>query len=72
MDIQSSKIELAKLVLSLENPTLIAKIKELLTKETGDFWQGLSESEKQEISFGITQLDEGSRISIDDFLSKVL
>lgn len=71
MDIQNSKIELAKLVLNIESPALIVKIKDLLTKESGDFWLTLSESEKQEINFGINQLNKGLRISIDDFLRKV-
>ena len=71
MDIQNSKIELAKLVLNIESPALIDKIKNLLTKESGDFWLTLSEYEKQEINFGINQLNKGLRISIDDFLRKV-
>lgn len=71
MNIQASKIELAKLILSIENPTLISKIKDLVTRETSDFWSTLTESEKEEINFGITQLDKGYRISVDEFLSKV-
>lgn len=71
MDIQSSKIELAKLILNIENPNLISKIKDLVTKETSDFWMTLTESEKAEINFGIEQLNKGFRISLDDFLSKV-
>jgi hypothetical protein len=71
MDIQSTKIELAKLILSIDNPSLIAKIKELLTTESSDFWHTLSETEKQEIIFGIDQLDKGQRISFEEFLSKV-
>ncbi len=71
MDIQTAKIELAKLILSIDSPSLIAKIKELLTKESSDFWHTLSESEKQEIMFGIDQLDNGQRISFEEFLSKV-
>ena len=38
MDIQSTKIELAKLILDIENPALIQKIKDLLLKEPSDFW----------------------------------
>ena len=71
MDIQSSKIELAKLILNIESPDLIIKIKKLLTKETGDFWFTLSDSEKEEIKFGINQLDKGLRVSVDEFLSKI-
>ena len=71
MDIQSSKIELAKLILNIESPDLINKIKNLLTKETGGFWLTLSDSEKEEIKFGINQLDKGLRVSVDEFLSKI-
>lgn len=70
MDIQTSKIELTKLILNIENPTLINKIKDLLTKETGDFWFSLSKTEKEEINFGINQLDKGLKVSVDDFIKK--
>lgn len=71
MDIQSSKIELAKLILNIESPALLDKIKGLLTKETSDFWLTLSDSEKEEIQFGIEQLDKGQRTSVEDFLKRV-
>lgn len=71
MDIQTSKIELAKLILNIENPKLIIKIKDMVTNETSDFWLTLSDSEKKEINFGIEQLDNGFRISVNDFLSNV-
>ena len=34
MDLQTAKIELTKLILSIENPTIIEKIKDLLINET--------------------------------------
>jgi hypothetical protein len=71
MDIQSLKIELTKLILDIDNPALIEKIKDLLLKETGDFWSTLSEDQKEELKFGIHQLNEGKRISFDEFLKKV-
>ena len=71
MDIQSSKIELAKLILYIESPALLDKIKGLLTKETSDFWLTLSNSEREEIRFGIDQLDKGQRTSVEEFLKKV-
>ena len=71
MDLQTSKIELAKLILNIESPNLISKIKDLITKESSDFWLSLTDSEKEEIIFGIDQLDKGQRISLDDYLNKV-
>lgn len=71
LDIQSSKIELANLILNIESPALLDKNKGLLTKQTSDFWLTLSDSEKEEIQFGIKQLDNGQRISMEDFMKKV-
>ena len=71
MDIQTTKIELAKLILNIDSPKLISKIKDLVTKETSDFWYKLTESEKEEIRFGINQLDKGQKISFNEYLSKV-
>lgn len=71
MDIQTSKIELAKLILNIENPDLIYKIKKLVINETSDFWLDLSDSEKEEIRFGLNQLNKGMRISVDEFMRKV-
>lgn len=71
MDIQASKIELAKIILSIENPELINKIKNIIVDDTEDFWLRLTSTEKDEIEFGLSQLDKGLRISADDFLSSI-
>lgn len=72
MDIQTSKIELAKIILNIENPDLIEKIKRLILNEPEDFWPSLSNTEKEEIEFGIEQLDKGHRISFDEFIEGAL
>ena len=71
MDIQTSKIELAKLILSIDNQTVLDKIIDILKSEEGDFWNDLSDEAKEEIHIGIKQLDAGNRISINDFLKRV-
>ena len=71
MDIQAMKIELAKLILDIENPSLIQKIKDLLIKESSDFWAELSDEEKAEIKLGIEQLNAGKRTSFEDFMKRV-
>jgi hypothetical protein len=71
MDIQSSKLELVKLIVNLENQQIIEKLINTIKQERGDFWDELSEAEKDEIRLGMKQLDEGQRISLDDFLKKV-
>ena len=49
IDIQSSKIELAKLILNLENPEILEKIKNLLQNHTKEELIPLSDNEKKEI-----------------------
>jgi hypothetical protein len=71
MDIQSSKIELAKLILNIENPSIIQKIKNLLKSESIDFAETLTEYEKEEIEMAIQLLDQGHKTSFDDFLKRV-
>lgn len=67
MDIQASKIELAKMILDLEDSKLIEKLRKLVIKEKKDFYEEFTEDQKLEIQYGIEQLDRGERISWEDF-----
>jgi hypothetical protein len=71
MDLQTSKLELVKLIVNIENQNLIDKLIRVLKSEQEDFWLELTELEKQEIDLGIKQLNSGKRISLDDFMKKV-
>lgn len=71
MDIQASKIELAKMILDLEDSKLIEKVRKLITKEKRDFYDELSEDQKLEVQFGIDQLDNSERVSWEDVLKKI-
>lgn len=71
MDTQATKIELAKLILDLEDPKLIKKIHKLLMDENSSFRKSLTDFEKEEIRLGLEQLNRGERISVEDFLNKV-
>mgnify|MGYP001040828611 CR=1 FL=1 len=71
MDFQTSKIELAKLILDLENPKLITRIMKLLKSESKDFWNDLSDQQKNEIEIAISELDRGEGISWDEFRKQV-
>ena len=67
MDFQTSKIELAKMILDLEDSKLIEKLRKLVIKEKKDFYDDFTEDQKLEIQYGIEQLDRGERISWEDF-----
>ena len=70
MNIQLTKIELARMILDLENESVINKVWALLKKETPDFWAQLSKDQQAEIELGIKQLDRGERIDFDEFLKR--
>lgn len=71
MNLQTTKLELIKLILSIENPKLIEKVANYLYIESSDFWNELTEEQKVEIKLGMKQIDEGTNYSWDDFVKKV-
>lgn len=71
MDLQTSKLELVKMIVNIDNQNIINKLLMVLKSEEEDFWLELSDQDRQEIELGINQLDSGQRISLDDFLMKV-
>ena len=71
MSIQTSKIELVKMILSIENAEFISRISDFIKEESVDFWNELSSKERQEIQKGIEQLDNGQRIDFNDFLKQI-
>lgn len=71
MDIQLSKIELAKLILSTENPEIIQKLISFLNGESDLKKVSLANYERKEIALSIEMIDKGKMISFDDFLRKV-
>lgn len=71
MNSQTSKIELVKMILNIENDKFIEKITEFIQKEKIDFWNELSLSEQKEIEKGIKELNKGKRVEFNDFLKKI-
>ncbi len=71
MDIQSSKLELVKLILEIDNQSVLNKILDALKADDNDFFLELSSQEKTEIELGLNQLNSGKRISLEDYMKKV-
>ena len=71
MNIQTSKIELVKMILNIENDKFIDKITKFIQKEKVDFWNELNLSEQKEIEKGIKELNKGKRVEFTDFLKKI-
>ena len=70
MDIQTSKIELVKLILDIDNNEFFQKVTDFIKNEKSDFWNDLSLVEQNEISKGIADLNQGNRILFSEFLEK--
>jgi hypothetical protein len=69
MDAQTTKIELVKMILNIENDEFIQKVTDFINDiETTDFWDDLSEDEQMEIKEGIRELNKGERVPYEEFL----
>lgn len=71
MDSQTTKIELLKTILAIENDEFIQRVADFIKKEKVDFWSELGTSEKDEILKGINELSKGKRVSYESFLKKI-
>lgn len=71
MDIQTTKLELLKIILENENSEFIQRVADFVKKENSDFWNELSPSEQTEIKKGIQELENGKRVSYESFLKKI-
>lgn len=71
MDMQSEKIQLAKMLLETENPYIIESIKRIFKKnKTVDFWDELSPEQKNEIERASTEIENGELTDYDSFMQK--
>lgn len=71
MDLQTSKIELAKLILNIESPQLISKVLQLIKSEEKDFWLDLSKEQQKEVTLAMEQLKRGEKKSWNDVRNDV-
>ena len=71
MDIRTSKIELVKMILNIDNNDFIQKLTEFIKSENTDFWNELNSAQRSEIKRGIQELDNGKRVSYDDVIKKI-
>ena len=67
MNIQAEKIELMKLILETDNPSILSSIKKILKK---DFWDTLPQSQKDEILKSIEEIENGEIVDYEDFIKK--
>jgi len=70
MDIQLKKLELIKMLADTEDPAIIQSIQKIFTKKKKDWWDDLTEEQKEEIKFGEKQIENGEYSDFESFIQK--
>ncbi|HAF29521.1 MAG TPA: hypothetical protein DCG75_10780 [Bacteroidales bacterium] len=71
MNIQAEKIELMKMILETDNPSILTSIKKMLKRASSkDFWDTLPQSQREEILKGIEEIENGEIVDYEDFIKK--
>ncbi len=70
MDIQAEKIALTQLLLQTEDVAIIKKVKAIFKKEQKDWWDELSQDQKDDIDLGLAQADAGEVVSYESIKEK--
>lgn len=71
MNIQAEKIEIMKLILETENPSILKSVRNIFSKSSNvDFWETLSKEQKDDILLGIKEVENGEVEDYEEFMSK--
>ena len=71
MNIQAEKLEIMKLILETNNPSILESIKGLFNRsKTGDFWDTLPQDQKEDIMQGINEIENGEIVDYEDIMKK--
>lgn len=70
MDISAEKIDLIQWLSALTDEHIIQQIKSIKAKSSTDWWNEISEKERQEILEGISQADRGELTPNEEVLRK--
>ncbi|NTW31818.1 MAG: hypothetical protein HGB12_04205 [Bacteroidetes bacterium] len=70
MNIQSVKLELLKMIINTDNPSVLDKIMGIFQNEKQDFWSNFSKEEQEDIIAGIDELDKDEKYNYDEIIKK--
>ena len=69
MNIQTEKLELVRMILDTDNPSILSSIKRVFTSSKKvDFWDSLPQAQKEEILKGIEEVENGETVDYEDFI----
>ena len=71
MNIQAEKLEIMKMILETDNPSILESIKKIFKRESKkDFWETLPQNQKEDILEGIQEIENGEVDDYEDFIKK--
>ena len=71
MDIQAEKIELMKMILDTNNPGILKSVKNIFRESTKtDFWETITQEQKDDILQGIEDIENGEVVDYKDFMKR--
>jgi Mg/Co/Ni transporter MgtE len=70
MNIQADKLEIVKMILETDNPSILESIKKLFKTTKADFWDTLPQDQKEDILKGIGEIEKGDVVDYEDFMKK--
>lgn len=70
MDIQLEKLELIKMLVETDDQSIIASVKKIFSSNKKDFWEELSQEQRDEIEESDRQIDRGEFVLFEDVMKK--
>lgn len=70
MDIQLEKLKVIKILEETNDPLIIKAVKKMLTEMKKDWWDDLTEAQKEEIKEGERQIERGEFVLYEDMMKK--
>ena len=71
MNIQVQKINLAKMILETDNPSILESVKNIFVKaKQQDFWQTMPDEQKQEIEKGLAEIVSEDTVEYEKVIRK--
>lgn len=71
MNIQSQKINLAKMILETDNPNILESVKDIFVKaKQQDFWETMPEEQKHEIDKGLSDIVSEDTVEYESVINK--
>ena len=70
MDIQLEKREVMDILESTDDLSIILAVKKLLTKKKKDWWDDLTDGQKEEIKEGERQIERGEFVLYENMMKK--